>query len=385
MSSKIKGIFKQILGFLIGALLGAGSVLLFIPLRESLSIASPSFPIFLLVFISAIFLSVLLHELGHMAAGKFAGYRFLILTVGPLMAEKRADSLRFGINRHLNVAGGLTLMMPDGNRFDNRELALFIAGGPAASVLAGALLIGLPFLLPATNGTGSYNLLLYSLLLTGVISALIGLLSLVPEQSGDIETDGKQLLDLRRGGQKAEVRQLMMQTTLDLWSGVRPSELSRELIERLLNVTAGDKDSNHLMALLLAYLNDIDSGRTEEAGRQIDRAVEIAKESNKKNNLLAPTILVEAAFFEAIYRENPGLAKEYGDAGRDGYTEKSAVLRMDAGIAFAEGDHELAAEKATEALKEVSSSHDKGGAAWEEEVLRSILSGQFKEHASAEL
>ncbi|GEM_PF-1322388 len=365
------GFLMKVLGFLFGALVGGGSVILFLTLRDTLSLSPPSVFLFVPILAAALFLTVLIHELGHFAAGKMVGYRFYILTVGPLMVEKRSARLRFRLNKYLNVAGGLTLMLPDGNHFRNRELAWFIAGGPAASILAALLFIYLPFLLPETDGTGLYNLLLYSILLTGVVNALIGFLSLAPEQSGELETDGKQLLDLRRGGHRAEVRQLVMQITLDSFSGIRPSDLDRDLIERLLIATSDVRDSDRILAHLYAYLSDIDSGRSESAEDHLNRAVELSHEAEKKS-IIAPTTFLEAAFYEAFYKKNPDRARVLAELARKGYTEESSVIRMEAAIAMAEGDTETAVVKANKAIELTKGGHDKGGGIWEEEVLRKI-------------
>ena len=51
-------------------------------------------------------LGILVHELGHVAGGKLAGFRFLLLLVGPLKLQRTPEGFRFGLNRSANVAGG---------------------------------------------------------------------------------------------------------------------------------------------------------------------------------------------------------------------------------------------------------------------------------------
>ncbi|MBK8006669.1 MAG: hypothetical protein IPK12_23035 [Gemmatimonadetes bacterium] len=87
----------------------------------------------LLVWVVA---GIALHELGHPAGGLRAGFRFILYTVGPLRVAREARGIRVGLNRAINLAGGVVLMVPRTPDARPDGLASFIAGGPLASLAA---------------------------------------------------------------------------------------------------------------------------------------------------------------------------------------------------------------------------------------------------------
>ncbi|TVR12777.1 MAG: hypothetical protein EA391_14870, partial [Balneolaceae bacterium] len=127
--------WKKALQIIIAMVVGAGTVLLYLLVRDSFELTLPSWPVSILAVVAALFLSVFVHELGHLFAGIIQKFQFHMFTVGPFKVEKKESGLRPGFNLNLNVAGGLTLMVPASETFNKSEYAWFIAGGPIASFL----------------------------------------------------------------------------------------------------------------------------------------------------------------------------------------------------------------------------------------------------------
>lgn len=150
-------------------------------------------------------LGILVHELGHVAGGKLAGFRFLLLLVGPFKLQRTPEGLRLGLNFSASLAGGLACLLPEDDRNLTRRMAVFIAGGPVASLLLG-LVAGLGGW--AWYGTftplapPSYGALLGSLglVITGAISLALFAVSALPATASGFATDGRRLVMLRKKG-----------------------------------------------------------------------------------------------------------------------------------------------------------------------------------------
>lgn len=67
----------------------------------------------ILILPVSIFVSVLLHELGHIIAGSLNGFHFSLLCVFFMKVEKLNDQLKVGYNRLMASWGGLAVMIPE--------------------------------------------------------------------------------------------------------------------------------------------------------------------------------------------------------------------------------------------------------------------------------
>lgn len=102
---------------------------LYLFLCDFLQIQSPGWTASITILLFAIIAGVLIHEIGHLIAGNMAGFEFYMLSIGPLKIQKYGDKISPGINKHLNLGGGLTLMLPRESAPDDSKMFWFIAGG----------------------------------------------------------------------------------------------------------------------------------------------------------------------------------------------------------------------------------------------------------------
>ncbi len=84
----------------------------------------------------AAWIALAVHECGHLAAGLLAGWRFDLLVIGPLrLARESGGRVRLGWNRDPAMFGGAGGATPTRTTGLRNAMAMFVAGGPLASLL----------------------------------------------------------------------------------------------------------------------------------------------------------------------------------------------------------------------------------------------------------
>ena len=155
---------------------------------------------FIVMMSLALPLHLAAHELGHALAGRWVGYEFLSIQVGPFCLDRPSgrwrvtwQPLQFGLGGRASAARG-------GSRRLARRTAIFAAGGPAANLLlalvAGlaAAAVPLPETAPGAVAVGFLN----GCAAQGVILCV---LNLVPIRGAG--ADGARILEaLRRPGER---------------------------------------------------------------------------------------------------------------------------------------------------------------------------------------
>src|SRR5690349_5083309 len=80
------------------------------------------------LFIVCFPLAVVIHELGHLAAGALVGFRPMLLIVGPAKIRRTARGWRMERMRPA-IAGGIASALPRGLHNLERRVVVLIAGG----------------------------------------------------------------------------------------------------------------------------------------------------------------------------------------------------------------------------------------------------------------
>jgi len=106
----------------------------------------------LLIFLLLLWLHVTWHECGHAIAAKLVGHRLKALAAGPLVFSKETGRLQLRWEwASLLMVGGYVRAAPV-TRDGYREKTMFVVlAGPAASLIAGAGLLGIAQLMPGTS------------------------------------------------------------------------------------------------------------------------------------------------------------------------------------------------------------------------------------------
>jgi hypothetical protein len=292
----------------------------------------------LIGFIPALYFGVLLHELGHLVAGRSAGFELRTLMVGAFLLTRDAQgwSVRFMPRRILG--GGLTSMVPtSAERLVDRFIR-FALGGPAASVLLLVITTILMVIVPSSAGVRV--LFLVNLLL------VIGACS--PYTWRGHSSDGKVLLLLTRKGPAAErLAALLYILALDTQQ-IEPGDWPREQVEK---IGVPTKDTSFLIsAVSVRYADALHSGSADRIAEAIERALSVNLEARPE---VRRGFYVAASCFHGIHRNNVALAEAWLESAR---TVKGAVTLRDwdskalASIALAKGERAQASELLTRYL-----------------------------------
>ncbi len=346
----LKKAMPLLVGMAIGAAIGFGGMSLAVPeiapetkalLRDRLGAWNA--PVLLAVAILVGYLGIAVHELGHVLGGVAARFRFHLYVAGPLRIERDEVTGRLGVgfNRVVSLAGGIVAMLPTDTHDLRRRFAMVVAGGPLASFA-----LALAAWAPLALGAPLPPLADVVLGLTALISAGLGIVTIIPINGGGFTSDGGRLLRLVRGGPVAERESAMLPLLALSTAETPPREWPRELLDTA--VALRDATTDECVANLLAYYHALDTGDVELAARRMDRTVATLEAVPPG---VAPSIRLEAAFFAAYRRDAAGAREHLAAVPEKAFGIKPYDRdRAAAALAAADGDPARARELAERAL-----------------------------------
>jgi hypothetical protein len=299
---------------------------------------APPAGVLLLGFLPALYVGILVHELGHLAAGLFVGFELRSLSVGVFLLLR--ESMRWKIRwmpRRV-VAGGHTAMVPQSaDRLVERYLR-FALGGPAASA---ALLVITAILRAIVPGSAGVRLLF-------LVDLLIVVSACLPYGWRGRLSDGKQLLLLIRRGPAAEhLAALLYILALDT-QRVAPHDWPPTVVER---VTVPPKGTPFLPgAISIRYVEALERGDPEWIAGTIEQALSVSADTQPE---VRRAFYVAASCFHSQWRNDVANAEAWlqearqikGALPREDWDAKAVGL-----IALAKGEQARAREHLTRYL-----------------------------------
>jgi hypothetical protein len=318
-----------------------------------------SLPLLLLIAIGGLFSVIVVHELGHVLGGRLVGFRFRLLIVGPFKIDRIDTRLRLGWNRSVALAGGIAAASPTDDRDLIRRMLVYVAGGPAMSLIFGATAL---LLQPFTDGT-----LAFVLSMVGLASLAIALVTLIPMRSDGFSSDGARIRMLLRGGPEAERWCAVALLANDLFVR-RPRDLPPALIERALSLP--DNSPDHLSSVFVAFSWALDSGNTAQAERYLE---DMLANLATFNSALRPSVLIEAAYFTAQHRNDAVGARDFLTQARGGLVEAHTRARAEAAVLLAEGRRSEARSIAADGLARLRRAAAGPASLAEADILEAIL------------
>jgi hypothetical protein len=213
--------------------------------------------------LAVLLLTIVVHELGHLLAGRAAGLHPRLLHLGPLglLRTPAGWRLQLGSDRLL---GAQVLAVPDSPAGLRRRHATMIAGGPALH-----LLLALVLAVGARAVPGVWA--------GAVLAGTTGLVNFVPLTfAGGTWSDGRWLLAwLARPAQAAQ-RVAVSALQLAAVDGARPRLWDGRWVPVAAGPAARPGDRVALAGALLAYAWALDGGRMDEAARFVEQATQCA-------------------------------------------------------------------------------------------------------------
>ena len=187
--------------------------------------------------------AVFLHELGHVAGARAAGFRVWRFAVGPLVGRRTGDrgagpwrwawepARPFWTGRRHGWSGQVQAL-PAGDDDLRRRTAWVVAGGPLANAAAAVVAAAATFALWERGGE-AWTTAAWCAGALAAQNALVAVGTLLPRRRGGpdgLSTDGTQLWRLARGGRAADRALALARLGAAAAAGVPPGEWPADLI-----------------------------------------------------------------------------------------------------------------------------------------------------------
>ncbi|MEO0647701.1 MAG: site-2 protease family protein [Cyanobacteria bacterium J06650_10] len=218
------------------------------PLPQAAAQALPDWLIPLSIFgllLAYIYLSILIHELGHLLFAIANGFEVQAFSVHRWIMARQGKSWKIS-RTNKQYAGGFVLPIPKSlKHFSQPALIAMIFGGPFASFLlfcAGAALLISP--------TWANNFFVWLLIAFSGISLYMAIFNILPLKLGYLRTDGRRLLDLVKNNLAGQRFSALYGINASLRQGIRPKDLSPTFIEQA--IALPENSSDHVTGLLMA-------------------------------------------------------------------------------------------------------------------------------------
>lgn len=340
-------------------------------LRDGLVSASSSQLIVVLLIVPALAVisAWLIHQLGHLLAAWFFGFR-----VAPTNGGQNYDAQRLHACDPLRVG-----ILPLGTRKMHhlrRRLTLVFLGGPLAGLVFALLL---EFCRDWSHTGILVQMRVHTVMAFNVLASLA---SLLPDTGRRAKfSDGARLVMLLKKDSRAARLFAILQMQRALKDGVHPREWDPAWVERA--TADNDKSRDAVMALWLAYLWASERQDISSATRYLEDALAAPDACPSR---LRDRLYLEAAVFQAWFRDNPAHAHSWAALIHSGSLAIFEQKRLTISILWAEGKSFDAFEKLTEyfaALRELPESPardlaEKSALEWKHQMKSRMLTRAWR-------
>jgi hypothetical protein len=278
------------------------------------------------LLLPALYLAILIHELGHLAVGKLAGMNPGALCVGGMLLAKSGDHWVFQFHRKY-LFGGFAAPLPAKNDFQRARHAWMVAGGPLASILL-TIVCGLAI---RAFGTGVWDWI-GTMFLSSVITVAS---SVIPYKVSGTMSDGARLWQLLTNPDRARRWMAVVALQAENMKGVRPRDWNAEVVQQALETV--ESEPSYAVVQMLAGYRSNDQGDQDAALQRLENA--LAGASRNGNKMILRACFLDAGGMSAKQRHNPAQARVW--------MERAAALKarstpgdtagLEARIAMAEG------------------------------------------------
>lgn len=326
-----------------------------------------------ILFPLALFATVVWHEIGHLLAAKLAGFRFVLVTFGPLRIAREAGGLRLSlIHTNLIQWQGRALSVPRTFGEHRWPRMLFLAGGPLATLVQLLLLLGINFWLRnAAIGYG-WGLALLWLLLAAVMTLPA---TAIPQKIGSSYTDAARIWQMWRGG-PALAEELALTNLVEAsLRGVPPAELDETFVAR--SLAAPPESREALEGHYVAHTQALDRGDIVAAAVFLNQTLTLLL--NQPPAQRSPIFFASAAYFVARYEDDLPQAEAWLALIQPEKYNALALevaqflLRVRAQLLLQSGELALAKTAAQQSLRLLQRSVDLGSVTLETRLLEHIL------------
>jgi hypothetical protein len=283
-----------------------------------------------------LYLSIAIHEIGHLIAAKLVGMESGGLAIGGLMIFKSGAKwvVRFDWRRILS--GGLAKPLPRKGDFYSTRHAWMIAGGPIATALLVA--IGMFF---------HWNSL-------WVLNAILLISCLLPSR-GLNKSDGLRIWLLLRNPEESRSFMAVLQLQTQETAGVLPGDWDSDLVEQMLR--GGPESGDNAYRQMLAFYRCVHQGNPENGLQHLEKAL---AGSGRCGGFCRQWCFLEAACSNAILRGDAAKARTWMQRAF-AVRKPESKASVEAALAMAEGRYQDAIALWDESLAYLARrKHDSG-------------------------
>jgi hypothetical protein len=319
-------------------------------------------------------------SLGHTLMSVLGGGKLLRLTSGPFQIDRVNDQLKFGLNLRWARYPGSAITAPEPG-IDLRRWVRWRETGSFIGMVAYVLFIlvlsnwlrGQGFIAESPERARMVETIAFGV---AVLVITLGVWQLVNRHV-------PRMWRMFRSKEGAEREASIIAMTSLIMVGERPRVWPSEWVE--LAVWDEDKSVEGLYGHRFAYLHALDSGDLEAADRHFQY---LDDHSDRLPNRMREHIVdLERPFVEAWIRKDAETARELMNNMGNRIVDRYRVRRVQAAVALAQGEYQVAREYAVEGLNaSAGKMHDgevRAEAAVLEEILR-LTGGDVGETASEE-
>jgi hypothetical protein len=318
------------------------------------------FPVLVLV-------DVAVHEVGHLAAGWTVDFRFERVCIGPLLIRRFADGWGVTLHPALTWDGGFAAALPTHAEQIRANLLVFLAGGPAASLLLACV----SFIAFLQSPQARWAAWAEPIGLLAAWSAFTFVANCLPMRAGPVMTDGAWIAELASGTLTGQRFCALYAMAASEHSDLRPAHWPGRWLEQALALP--DPAPERISALLLAYTHHLDRREFDRAGACLDEAITL--QHRLPATLVTRHLWLERAYFLAHHRGDAVNARAAWERAGDGLpVERSLLLRAECALLAAEGQTRAASDLLSLAESVLADSRASGITAFEMDRLTEVAS-----------
>lgn len=289
----------------------------------------------LALYIVLSFITIFIHELGHVVFGILAGYHFHFMIIGPITIENN-DKIKIVPNHSWSMFGGAASCMPKNTHSELTKKHLwYAAGGPLFSLGTAIIFLFIWLFID--------HVFVFTAFL---LNAAIFFATVIPmRMSGGLYSDGYVCLMLIRGGKEAEQYVATLLLTKELMSPKKPLEWSEAFIEEAKGIT---QSADNFLAAYAVFYYELSANGYEVASQTIDDYKMIP--ITNKNKLLLQ-LITQVRQIDSYKSDKPDAELIASLHKQLSKVEPISYKRSEALLASLQGDEKLAEKRLQEAIK----------------------------------
>jgi hypothetical protein len=329
----------------------------------------------LLLFRVYLFVIDLIHELGHWVAGALVGFKAILLQVHPFRLWNYAGRWKLSKSGG-SIFSAFASSLPQTNHLLAERWMVMILGGPMANLLTAAVLVMLMRWMPEKFPL----FMIHFLNELASFSLIVGVLNLLPLAPA---VDGARLLDLIRGGFKAERQVAQITLGAQQLAGLPAEQWDVDKLDYLIQHPRGDISdlTDHYLSYVRhsrLYQDDLAQRDLESLFAMLERVPVAAR----------GIYWIEAAHFSASVRHDLASAKAALECVPVNQ-RKALKISMDSALAYMlclEGKWEEAEAMAQSVVKRFQAIHPEAIKPWYERFIergikdKDAIDAMIREH-----